>query len=85
MQNDQSKVSSYIVFDNNGLTLDKKGILDLQHVGFISNIVMKSRKLLQSSDSMNNIEIFYDDSILMITDNPSSNLAVAVLAESGSK
>lgn len=85
MSEPTEKLASYIVFDNNGLTLEKKGVLDLQHVGFISNIVRKSRKLLNGSDTMNNIEIFYDDSMLMITDNPSSNLAIAVLAESGSK
>ena len=68
-----NKLEKYCILDRIGNNLDKSNIKD-NSIGTIQNIVNFSKKILNSSDTINNIEIYFEKAICQIEDNPRKNL-----------
>ena len=50
--------NEYAIFDKNGMTIEKSENFDNKISGHLTDIVQKSREVLNSKDTINSIEIF---------------------------
>jgi hypothetical protein len=73
--------NEYAVFDKNGLAIEKSQNFAKGLSGYVTDIVDKSRSLLKSEDSTNTVEIFFEKKVLIIKDNPSTNLHMAMIVD----
>jgi len=74
---DKIKPTGQVIFDNHGFAYEKTGNIDNQTLGYMTDIVDKSRKLLNTTDTTNTIEIFFEKTILVIRDNSANSVSMA--------
>ncbi len=75
----EKKLQEYLIMDNKGMVIEKTDNINQGISGFLSDIINKTRSVLKSSDSVNSIEIFYENQTLMTKDNCSNNLNITTL------
>jgi hypothetical protein len=75
------KLQDYLIMDNQGMVVEKTDnlLVNQNCTGYISDIINKTRSVLKGSDSVNSIEIFYENQTIMIKDNCSNNLNITTL------
>jgi len=73
--------NEYAIFDKNGMTIEKSENFDNKISGHLTDIVQKSREVLNSKDTINSIEIFFEKKVIMLKDNCSTNLHMAQIVE----
>jgi hypothetical protein len=67
--------------DNNGMIVEKSNNFNQNVTGYVTDIIHKSRKVLNSKDTLNSIEIFFENQTFLIKDNCSTNLNITTVLE----
>jgi hypothetical protein len=73
--------NEYAIFDQNGMTIEKSENFNNKISGHLTDIVQKSREILNSQDTLNSIEIFFEKQVILLKDNCSTNLHMALIVE----
>ena len=74
-------LQEYVIMDNKGMIVEKTDNISLHTTGYISDLINKTRSVLKGSDSVNSIEIFYENQTFMIKDNCSNNLNITTVLQ----
>jgi hypothetical protein len=69
------------LMDNNGMTLEKSTSFDLQLSGRLLDIAQKSRTILGSDSVVNSIDIFFENSIVLIKDNQTAGVNMTMIVD----
>jgi hypothetical protein len=77
---DNLKNSEYCLMDNNAMLLEKSNSFDLQITGRILDITQKAKAIL-GTDAINFIEIFYENSVILIKDNHVANINMTMIVD----
>lgn len=73
------QATKYAVIDNNGMIIEHGNGMNTSLCGHVSDILEKSRDILNSKDSVNSVEIFFDHSTMVVKDNCSTNLSMVTV------
>ncbi len=75
----KEKLTDYAIFNTNGFIIDKsdKGIIQ-QNIGQLNSIKDRVRKMLDSNDTINSIEIYFEKGAIIMRDNSANNITMAV-------
>ncbi len=75
------KLQDYLIMDNQGMIVEnsENSYINPNSTGYISDIINKTRTVLKGSDSVNSIEIFFENQTIMIKDNCSNNLNITTV------
>ena len=73
--------NNFVCMNSNGMIIDKSNDFVKQNCGYISDIVQKARNILPKNDFVNNIEIFFDKTLMVIQDNNSIDLNMTIVVE----
>jgi hypothetical protein len=71
----------FVIMDNNGMIVEKSNNFNQNTTGYVTDIIQKSRKVLNSKDTVNSIEIFFENQTFLIKDNCSTNLNITTVLE----
>lgn len=71
----------FVIMDNNGMIVEKSNNFNQNATGYVTDIIQKSRKVLNSKDTVNSIEIFFENQTFLIKDNCSTNLNITTVLE----
>ncbi len=71
----------FVIMDNNGMIVEKSNNFNQNATGYVTDIIQKSRKVLNSKDTLNSIEIFFENQTFLIKDNCSTNLNITTVLE----
>lgn len=82
MENNEQE---YVIMDKSGMVVEKSNNFNTGISGYLTDIIQKSRSVLKSEDTINSVEIFYDNSLLLIKDNCSANLSMTYLVKDKNK
>lgn len=69
----KQNLKNYCILDRIGNNIEKSNVKN-ESIGSIQNIVNFSKNILNSNDTINNIEIYFEKAICQIEDNPRKNL-----------
>jgi hypothetical protein len=75
------KNNQYAIMDNSGMVIEKSLGFNKDLCGYATNVINKSRDILKTKDTMNSIEIFFENSIFLLKDDCSTNLTIAMIDE----
>ena len=71
----------YVIMDKNGMIIEKTNNFNTNITGYVTDIIQKTRGLLDTKDTLNSIEIFFENKMFLIKDNCSTNLNITTLVE----
>jgi len=80
-----SHEEQYAIMDVSGMVIEKSKNFDSGISGYVTDIIQKSRSVLNSKESINSIEIFFENNILMIKDDSSTNLNICSIVSEEKK
>ena len=80
-----AKDNEQAIFDKNVMTIEQTENFNPKISGYLTDIVQKSREILNSQDTLNSIELFYENQVIILKDNCSTNLHMAMIVENSSK
>ena len=70
---------NFLVMDDNGFIIEKSKNFNTSISGYAFDILQKSRKILNSDSTINNVEIIYEKKTILLKDDTSSKLNVCML------
>jgi len=76
-----NQCNNYVCMNSNGLIIEKSNLFNKNNCGFITDIVQKTRNILPNNDFINNIEIFFDKTLVVIQDNNSNDLNITMIVD----
>lgn len=77
----EAKENEHAIYDRNGMIMQKTENFNIKIGGYLTDIVQKSREILNSQDTLNSIELFYENEVILVKDNCSTNLHVVMIVE----
>ena len=80
-----AKDNEQAIFDRNGMIIEQTENFNSNIAGYLSDIVQKSREILNSKDTLNSIELFYENQVIIMKDNCSTNLHMVMIVENSTK
>ncbi len=69
------------VLDNNGMIIESSDDIPKSIAGYLVDITKKARNILSVKDKINSIEIFLDNSTILIKDNCSTNINMTMIID----
>jgi hypothetical protein len=81
MENKNHKEHPYAVIDKNGMLIESSEDCNKEVSGYLFDCIQKSRTVLNSEDSINSVEIFFDNYVILMKDNCSTNLSMAMIVD----
>ncbi len=75
------KLGEYLVMDDKGMIIEKTDNLNPNISAYITDIINKTRSVLKDRDSVNSIEIFFENQTVMVKDNSSNNLNITTVVQ----
>jgi len=81
MDKEKIQDNNFVCMNSHGMVIDKSSDFNKQNCGFIADIVQKARKILPTNDYINNIEIFFDKTLMVIQDNTAVDLNMTIVVE----
>jgi hypothetical protein len=76
-----NKDQEYVIMDNNGMIIEKSENFNKNITGYVTDVIQKSRSILNTNDTLNSVEIFFENQVFLIKDNCSTNLNITSLVE----
>jgi hypothetical protein len=73
--------NEYLIMNENGMIVEKSTNFNQGTAGYITDIIHKTRSLLNAKDSINSIEIFFENQVFLVKDNCSTNLNITTVLE----
>ena len=77
----EKKLQDYLIMDNQGMVIEKTERMNQNISGYLSDIINRTRSVLKNSDSVNSIEIFYENQTFITKDNCSNNLNITTIVQ----
>jgi hypothetical protein len=71
----------YVIMDNNGMIVEKSNNFNQNVTGYVTDIIQKARNVLNTKDTLNSVEIFFENQTFLIKDNCSTNLNITTVLE----
>ena len=77
----ENKEPDFVILDKNGMVVEKSANFNKNNIpnevtGYMTDIIQKSRELLDNKSTINSIEIFFENQVFVIKDNCSANLNI---------
>jgi hypothetical protein len=83
---DNMKNNDYCIMDNNGMILEKSEKFNTQISGYLLDIKQKATSILGSNaDAVNSVEIFFENSVVLIKDNSGTNINMTMIVDNKEK
>ena len=73
--------SNFVCMNNNGMIIEQSKSFNKKNCGYLTDIVQKARQILPKNDFINSIEIFFEKSLVIIQDNNSVELNMALIVD----
>ena len=71
----------YVIMDNNGMIVERSNNFNQNVTGYVTDIIQKARNVLNKKDTLNSVEIFFENQTFLIKDNCSTNLNITTVLE----
>ena len=71
----------YVIMDNNGMIVERSNNFNQNVTGYVTDIIQKARNVLNTKDTLNSVEIFFENQTFLIKDNCSTNLNITTVLE----
>jgi hypothetical protein len=78
----ENSEQEYIIMDDFGMVIEKSMNFNRALPGYLTDIIKKSRGILNADEKdgkINSIEVFFDNSIILIKDDIPNNLNISTL------
>jgi len=72
---------NFACMNSNGMVIEKSQDFNHNNCGYLTDIIQKARNILPKKNFINNIEIFFDKSVILIQDNTSTDLNMTMIVE----
>lgn len=67
--------------DSNGMIIEKTNNFETCVCGYITDICHKVRDLLADKDSLNSVEIFFENKVLLIKDDVANGVNISMIVD----
>lgn len=71
----------YAIHDKNGMPIEISKNFDSKISGYAFDIIHKSKAILEPTNSINSIEIFYENAVVLMKDNCLTNLNITMIID----
>lgn len=85
MDSSMTENSNYCISDKNGFVIEKSESFNTSDNGYATDIAHNVRRIVNSNSTVNTIDIFFENSTVVIKDNSSTNLHMTMIIENKHK